>query len=171
MMMSASLVRGEVYTHWHHIIPKYEGGSDDPSNLVELTIEDHAIAHRVRWMMFKDERDKWAWYVLAGLIDGEEFRREGCRVTQERLLKEGRHNFQKKNASECDHVRRLRSERMKGNTINVGRPCKSTTKNKIANKVRGNTNVRGTVWVINNSGHRRRVNPNQIPEGYRRGAK
>ena len=31
--------------HKHHIVPKHMGGSDDTSNLVELTIEEHAQAH------------------------------------------------------------------------------------------------------------------------------
>ena len=32
--------------HNHHIIPKHMGGSYDPSNLVRLTIEEHAEAHK-----------------------------------------------------------------------------------------------------------------------------
>ena len=32
--------------HKHHIIPRHMGGTDDPSNLIELTIEEHAEAHR-----------------------------------------------------------------------------------------------------------------------------
>ena len=31
--------------HKHHIIPKHIGGTDDPSNLVDLTIEEHAEAN------------------------------------------------------------------------------------------------------------------------------
>lgn len=31
--------------HVHHIIPKHMGGSNEPSNLVELSIDDHAEAH------------------------------------------------------------------------------------------------------------------------------
>ena len=33
--------------HIHHIIPKHLGGTDDPSNLIKLTIEEHAEAHRI----------------------------------------------------------------------------------------------------------------------------
>ncbi len=31
--------------HKHHIIPKHMGGSDDPSNLIELSVEEHSQAH------------------------------------------------------------------------------------------------------------------------------
>jgi hypothetical protein len=33
--------------HIHHILPQYLGGTDDPSNLIELTVEAHAEAHRL----------------------------------------------------------------------------------------------------------------------------
>jgi hypothetical protein len=33
---------------WHHIIPRSHGGSDDPSNLVLLTVREHVIAH---WLL------------------------------------------------------------------------------------------------------------------------
>lgn len=57
-----------IYTHLHHIIPRHAGGTDDPSNLVELTIEDHAIAHEVRYRMFGDERDAVAARMIRGQI-------------------------------------------------------------------------------------------------------
>jgi hypothetical protein len=31
--------------HKHHIIPKHAGGTNDPSNLIELTIEEHAAGY------------------------------------------------------------------------------------------------------------------------------
>jgi DNA modification methylase len=41
--------------HKHHIIPKHQGGSDDPSNLVELTVEEHALAHKLLY----EQYGKW----------------------------------------------------------------------------------------------------------------
>jgi hypothetical protein len=35
------------YTEKHHIVPKCLGGSDDPSNLVRLTAEEHFVAHQL----------------------------------------------------------------------------------------------------------------------------
>lgn len=41
--------------HKHHIIPKYMGGTDDPSNLVEVTVEQHALLHKQLWKECCDE--------------------------------------------------------------------------------------------------------------------
>jgi len=55
-------------THKHHIIPKHMGGSDDPNNLIELTIEEHAEAHRVLYEKHGHTQDKVAWLGLAGIM-------------------------------------------------------------------------------------------------------
>ena len=55
-------------THKHHIIPKHMGGSDDPTNIVELTIEEHAEAHRKLYEEYGHWQDKVAWQGLAKLI-------------------------------------------------------------------------------------------------------
>jgi len=36
---------GEAYKETHHIIPRCMGGSDDKDNLVDLTPEEHYLAH------------------------------------------------------------------------------------------------------------------------------
>jgi hypothetical protein len=54
--------------HKHHIIPKHMGGSDDTSNLIELTVEEHAEAHRKLYEEFGHFQDKLAWQGLLGLI-------------------------------------------------------------------------------------------------------
>ena len=58
--------------HKHHIIPKHMGGTDDESNLVELTIEEHAEAHRKLYVEHGRWEDKLAWQGLAGLMTNEE---------------------------------------------------------------------------------------------------
>lgn len=55
-------------THIHHIIPKHMGGTNDPKNLVELTIAEHAEAHRILYEQHGLLQDKLAWHGLLGLI-------------------------------------------------------------------------------------------------------
>lgn len=52
------------------------GGSDDPSNLVLLTVEEHAEAHRLLFEKYGLKQDELAWKGLLGLIDKEEMARE-----------------------------------------------------------------------------------------------
>ncbi len=48
------------------------GGSDDPSNLIELTIEEHAAAHLALYEEHGRWQDKLAWQGLSGQIGKEE---------------------------------------------------------------------------------------------------
>lgn len=58
-----------IYTHIHHIIPKHMGGTDDPSNLVEVTVEQHALLHKQLWEDLGDIRDFYAWKALSGRVE------------------------------------------------------------------------------------------------------
>lgn len=55
-------------THKHHIIPEHMGGTDDPSNLVEVTVEKHAELHKQLWEDLGHWQDKIAWQTLSGQI-------------------------------------------------------------------------------------------------------
>jgi hypothetical protein len=48
------------------------GGSDDKSNLIDLTVEEHAEAHRKLWEQNGHWQDKIAWQGLANMIDKQE---------------------------------------------------------------------------------------------------
>ena len=62
--------------HLHHIVPKHAGGTNDSSNLIELTVEEHAEAHRLLWEQYGRWQDKIAWKTLSGQISIQEARGE-----------------------------------------------------------------------------------------------
>lgn len=55
-------------THKHHIKPRHMGGSDDPSNLIELTVQEHALAHKTLFEQHGRWEDEIAWKCLSGQI-------------------------------------------------------------------------------------------------------
>ena len=62
--------------HKHHIIPRHAGGTDEPSNIVELTIEEHAEAHRLLYEKYGRDEDRLAWLGLSGQIGKDEILRQ-----------------------------------------------------------------------------------------------
>ena len=58
--------------HKHHIIPKHAGGTDSLENLVKLTIEEHAEAHKVLYKEYNRWQDRVAWLSLAGIMKDSE---------------------------------------------------------------------------------------------------
>ena len=59
-------------THKHHIIPRYMGGTDEPENIVEVTVTQHAMFHFCNYQLWGNEEDKIAWRGLSGLITPDE---------------------------------------------------------------------------------------------------
>lgn len=84
--------------HKHHIIPKHAGGSDDPSNLIELTIEEHAEAHRILYEKYGKIEDYCAWKGLTGQLTKEEIL---AVIYQENGKRQGEKNWK------TAHVERL----------------------------------------------------------------
>ena len=62
--------------HKHHIIPRHAGGTDNPENIVKLTIEEHAEAHRKLYEEHGRWQDKLAWKGLSGQIGKDELIQE-----------------------------------------------------------------------------------------------
>ena len=61
--------------HYHHIVPKHMGGTDDPSNLIKLTIEEHAEAHKKLYEEHGMWQDYCAYQSLTNQIDKAEINR------------------------------------------------------------------------------------------------
>ena len=62
--------------HKHHIIPRHAGGTDDPSNIVYLTVKQHAEAHKKLFKKYGRWQDKLAYEGLSGQIGKEEIIQE-----------------------------------------------------------------------------------------------
>jgi len=59
-------------SHMHHIVPKHMGGTDDPANLINVSVKDHAEAHRLLFEEYGHWQDYVAWQGLLGLLPKEE---------------------------------------------------------------------------------------------------
>lgn len=62
--------------HKHHIVPRHAGGTDDANNLIELTVSEHAEAHRVLYETYGRKEDEVAWKCLSGIMSKEELVKE-----------------------------------------------------------------------------------------------
>jgi len=61
--------------HLHHINPRHNGGTDEPENLVYLTVEEHAQAHKELYEEFGRTEDLIAYQALSGKTTASEARR------------------------------------------------------------------------------------------------
>ena len=104
--------------HVHHIIPKHMGGTDDPSNLIELSVEEHAEAHRILYEQYGRWQDKVAWQGLLGLIGHDEIMREMWDARKG----EGNPYYGKKHTPE---IRKKISENAKGKQLGMKKPTVS----------------------------------------------
>lgn len=144
--------------HKHHIIPLHVGGTNDPSNLVLLTVEQHAEAHRVLWEQYGRKGDKLAWISLSGQIDKEEIQRERSRLgalklkgrkrPPEIVAKIKRILTGKKRTPES--IERIRQSQL-GNTNCKGRILSEDTKEKMRNSKLGTTQTKETNKKISHS--------------------
>ena len=58
--------------HTHHIVPKHAGGTDDPENLIRVTVEEHAELHFARYLQYGELGDWLAYHALSGQIENQE---------------------------------------------------------------------------------------------------
>jgi hypothetical protein len=118
--------------HKHHIIPKHMGGSDDPSNLIEITIEEHANIHKQLWEDLGHWQDKIAWQMLSGQISSAEAikqaQSEGAKNRKKRFGKDN-HFYGRKHTNETKNA--IRNKKMGSVPPNKGLTGKDNPQSKI----------------------------------------
>lgn len=102
------------------------GGSDDDSNIVELSIPEHAEAHRILYETYGKLEDKYAWLALSN--KKEEAEKARIELVKQRLLGQPKSAIQRQRMSDthkrnpvCGHAgkhhsvewRKAHSERMR----------------------------------------------------------
>jgi hypothetical protein len=71
--------------HIHHIVPRHAGGTDDPDNLVKVTVEEHAELHFARYLQYGEMGD----WVAANTLSGQ--------MTQAEAIAEARRDWIERN--------------------------------------------------------------------------
>ena len=120
--------------HKHHIIPKHMGGTNDPSNIVELTVAEHADAHNLLYALHKHPYDKIAELALLEQIDRAEIQQELARVV-------GKSNIGRKHSDEA---------KAKMSTTRKGVPKSEETKAKMRATALANRENRSRAAKIGN---------------------
>jgi hypothetical protein len=99
-----------VYKESHHIIPKCLGGDNSESNLIELTLREHYIAHLLLSKMYEGEAKRKMYYGLwMMLLQGK---KRGSRVFE--MYREKYIEVSLKTQIVTDETRRKISERTTG---------------------------------------------------------
>ena len=176
--------------HKHHIIPRHMSGTDDPSNLIELTIEEHANAHLMLYEQYGKKEDFVAYHMLSGqsLLDPE-FRKAYCSL--------GGKTQGTKNAN-SGHIQRVQklsdpvaAGRIGGATTiargkgSFGNPIERLKSASKGGKTQGKRNAesghlkriaqipskknRGMIWVTDGNQNKMILPTDIIPFGYKRG--
>lgn len=102
------------------------GGSDDPSNLIELSVEEHAEAHRVLYENYKKWEDYIAWKTLSGQISMSEAKL----LVQQEGRRKGGLNCKGRKYSEDVRKRFMKSKSEQGKmNMRVPKPNNTGSKN------------------------------------------
>ena len=176
--------------HIHHIIPRHMGGTDDPSNLIELSREEHAMAHLKLYEEYGKKEDLGAYYLLIGQTD--EASRISCSLggtVQGKINAENGHMRKIQKLADCsaagkkggratmisgrgafgDPIQRLESCR-KGGSVQGKINSQSGHLQKIAQMtIEENKRNLGMIWVTDGTQNKMLNKTEIIPEGFRRG--
>lgn len=173
--------------HLHHIIPKHMGGTDDPSNLIELTRKEHAEAHMKLYEQYGKKEDLGAYYLLTGQTD------LAAKISSSLGGKvQGKRNVENGHMARIQKLGNLVEAGKKGGATTIargkgsfGNPTERLKSASKGGKTQGKRNAenghlkriaqlpnnrcKGKIWITNGISNKM-INPNDIiPVGYRKG--
>jgi hypothetical protein len=174
--------------HKHHLTPRYRGGSDDSSNIVELTVVQHAMFHYCNWRLWGRSEDKIAWKALSGQISFDEAKRQsqvlggrkGADKFRELMLDEDyRELFKSKIKTKMNDPSRkakVIETALKSQPLATQAALSEEAKLKRLNTLKsikhqqGERNSQyGTMWITDGAKNKKVKKEDPVPEGYWRG--
>jgi 3-oxoacyl-[acyl-carrier-protein] synthase III len=166
------------------------GGSDNKENLIEVTVEKHAMFHYCNWKLWGKEEDRIAWKTLTGQMTLSEAKYEaiklGARKTGQVMKDKMKDQETKEEWSnmikgfwEREEYRKKQIPRLLelqkhasvlGNSGDALKRKKETYK-KIGHQQGNNNSQYGSMWITDGTREgNRKINKNDpIPEGYGKG--
>lgn len=159
------------------------GGSDDPSNIKELTIEQHAAAHRDLYEKYGFEQDRIAWQGLTGLISKAEVMQELHKLGRKKTNKILQEKYGVDNPGQLAYNReatKIRNKRLHAEGIMKVPDCwkgkkhteeakrKIGEKNSLHQQGSGNSQY-GSFWITNGIDNKKLRKNDLIPEGWYKG--
>lgn len=98
------------YKERHHVVPKCMNGSDDPSNIVELTAKEHFLCHKLLVNIYPDNRKLkfalWAMYSLHNNQQKREYKYGSKEYEQAKILMQEAHKNRKRSPESIEKQRR-----------------------------------------------------------------
>lgn len=173
--------------HKHHIIPRHMGGSDDPTNLIELTREEHAQAHMKLYEQHGKKEDLGAYYLLSGQTD------EAAKICSSLGgTVQGKINAENGHMARIQKLGDVVAAGKKGGATTIargkgsfGNPEERLKSQSKGGKTQGNRNAesghlqriaqlpnkrsKGMMWITNGTANMMIYPTDIVPEGYKKG--
>lgn len=156
------------------------GGTDDPSNLIKLSVEEHAKAHKLLYEKYGKIEDKLAWLGLDKMIGQDEKMRELNRMAGLKTveMKAGIHDPSKKHLKQKGgrkSIQKMASWIKQSVWINNGQSDSRIPKSQISEfiasgwvrgrlckPVKGMTNLTKNLYWVNKNGKNKRIPEDQV---------
>lgn len=151
--------------HRHHKIPRHMGGTDDPSNIEFLTIEQHANAHKILFEKFGREEDRIAWLGLQGMIGRDEIIRRLQILGGKNSAKENTWSKTKTRSNWKINAQNQRKAEMAAHSATASEKRKKTYAEKLHQQKELNS-AYGTSIYRDAVGNRRRFKRGTQPDGW-----
>jgi hypothetical protein len=138
--------------HKHHKVPRHAGGTNDLDNIVLLTVEEHAEAHRLLFEQYGRWQDELAWLTLSGQVPHAEAHHLGRKMRMkgnQTFLGKTHGDVAKAKISAANKGRKFTIEhKQKLSEARRNRVTTDETRRKLSESMKGHQHTLGKIYSI-----------------------